>query len=202
MSFCKKLMLASGNVVLLLSIQSVNAKNLSLPEIGVSIEVPDDWKAVVQRGNGRTNAFLKPGADKDEQNVLRCRIDRHDLPGKFHQYTQERINTLYEQKPLTAKDFATQLTQYGGVPVSVTESGLAMLGSSRANWAISSATETVSTTTAYYMTKTYLSQTPRYAWNVQCGSASTVSASESSKTFRSGAPIFERLFSTFQYIEK
>lgn len=174
--------------------QLASAKGLFLQEIGVSVEVPDNWKAVIQSNGERTMALLKPEVDNDANSVLRCAINRHSLPERFRKITQERINALIEAQPLTSEKFAAQLAQYGGVPVSISESGLTTLGNSRANWALATANETVNGTTAHYKTKYYLAQTPGYAWNVQCASASTLSASASAQRYKSGEAIFERLF--------
>ncbi|OYT90310.1 MAG: hypothetical protein CFE43_18835 [Burkholderiales bacterium PBB3] len=140
---------------------------------------------------GRVGATLSPVHDANEANVARCRIDRHELPAHFRSYTQAQLNSAYASKPLTREDFAARLTQQAGVPVRVLEVGEAKLGSSLAYWALSQSSEQKGSTTAHYMSKTYLSQTPGFAWNVQCLTAATTGAAEAATLFRSSTSTFE-----------
>jgi hypothetical protein len=138
---------------------------------------------------------VKPNVDETESVALRCRIDRHDLPARFKEYTQVELNDAYTKKPLSREAFAAQLSQQAGMPVVVERTGSAKLGVALAYWALSSSSETISGTSAKFMSKTYLAQTPGYAWNVQCGAAVT-GARSAAEVYQSATSLFEDFLSS------
>lgn len=149
------------------------ARDLTLPELQVSFSLPSAWKHQVSQEPGRTSVLLKPNVDEKPSVALRCSIDRHELPARFKDYTQAQLNDAYKKKPLSREAFAAQLSQQAGTPVFVEQTGEASLGTALAYWALSTATQTAGGTTANFKSKTYLAQTPGYAWNVQCSVAVT-----------------------------
>jgi hypothetical protein len=76
-----------------------------------------------------------------------------------------------------------------------------MLDTSLAYWARSTASEQSGLTTTNYITKTYLSQTPGFAWNVQCFSASISGASKAAELYKVKEPDFEAFFSSIRLTE-
>ncbi|MCW7540444.1 hypothetical protein OOT46_21685 [Aquabacterium sp. A7-Y] len=188
-------------VVALFAHAHADAGDVSLPAVGVAFSVPDRWKHHVKEEPGRVGVSIRPASDSDATVAVRCRIDRHELPARFRKYTQQELNDAYASRPLDAAGFADRLGSHTGVPVAITAHGQAMLGDSLAYWAASTSSERTGASTADYVSKTYLSQTPGYAWNVQCGSASTRGAAKATAAYRQNEGAFDVFFSSVRFSE-
>jgi len=143
-----------------ISITKVEAKEVALPEVGVSFSIPESWRHEIKEEPGRVGILLKPTRDSDASAVARCRIDRHDLPERFRRYTQKELNGAYAAQPLDAAGFTNRLSAIAGMPVSVAKHGQAMFGDALAYWAKSTATETRGAATANFVSK-HTSRKPR-----------------------------------------
>jgi hypothetical protein len=174
------------------------AAEISVSKFGISFSIPDNWKYEVHEQPGGAFVFIKPTRDESPNIANRCRIDAHELPARFRSYTQEQLNNAYASKPLTSESFAGQLSQATGQHVVVSQIGQSMLGKNLAFWAIATSSESVGPTTAYFAAKHYLTQSPKYSWNIQCGSGSTTTAVAASTAFNNKAPVFEVFFASLQ----
>jgi hypothetical protein len=182
---------------LLLWGQRANAKEQAIPSLGVTVQIPENWKVEVREGKNRTMAFLKPNFEAVDS-AFHCTIDRQVTPESTKGYTQKQINSFIEEKSFTAHDFSTQLTALNGSPVSILQNGKSMLGANMSYWAVSTASQTEGLITAHFMSKIYLTQTPGYSWDVQCIAGSTTNETTVA-IFKSGQPILDQFFGTFQF---
>ena len=197
MSKCSLAVVAA--VSLATSTAKVNAGEVVLADAGVSFSIPESWRHEVKEEPGRLSILIKPIRDNDPSAVARCRIDRHDLPEQFRKYTQKELNDAYAANPLGVAGFTERLSATGGVPVSVSKHGQAMFGDALAYWAQSTASETRGPSTANFVSKTYLSQTPGFAWNAQCLGGATSGVSKAASTYRQSEATFEAFFSSIRF---
>jgi hypothetical protein len=109
------------------------------------------------------------------------------------------MNDAYAAQPLDGPDFAARLTAIVGRPVSVMMSGRTMLGDAAAYWAHSTSSDVIGQRTVHFEAKTYLSQTPGFAWNVTCAAASGNGATGASALYRDSEPLFESFFSSIRF---
>ena len=86
--------------------QSANAKEHAIPSLGVTAQIPENWKVEVRERKNRTMAFLKPDFEEVDS-VFHCTIDRQVTPESTKGYTQKQINAIPEEKLFTAHDFST-----------------------------------------------------------------------------------------------
>ena len=179
---------------------SSSATGASLASVGVSSSPPPGWVSAAREEPGRLGILLKPALDGDPSSVVRCRIDRHLLPGDFPLRTQTEMNDAYLSQPLNGPDFAARLTAVVGRPVSVITNGQSMLGNAAAYWARSTAAEMVEHRTYHIESKTFLSQTPGFSWNITCGAASGNGASGASALYRESERLFESFFSSIKFL--
>jgi hypothetical protein len=193
-------MIAAVAVWLGMSMAKVEAAEVVLPDVGVSFSIPENWRHEVKKEPGRIGIQLKPSRDIDASNVVRCRIDRHDLPERFRRYTQKELNGAYAAQPLDAAGFTSRLSAVAGMPVLVGKHGQAMFGDALAYWAQSTASETRGAASANFVSKTYLSQTPGFAWNVQCSGGTTSGASKAETTYKQSEATFEAFFSSIRFV--
>lgn len=178
----------------------VEAGEVVLADAGITFSIPNNWRHEFKKEPGRLGILIKPVRDNDPYAVVRCRIDRHDLPERFRKYTQKELNDAYAARPLDATGFAERLSAVAGQPVSVSKHGQAMLGDALAYWAQSTASDTSGSSTAYFVAKTYLSQTPGYAWNAQCSGGATTGASAAASTYKQAEATFEAFFSSIRFV--
>lgn len=186
-------------VSLAASTAKVNAGEVVLADAGVSFSIPESWRHEVKEEPGRLSILIKPKRDNGPSAVARCRIDRHDLPEQFRKYTQKELNAAYAANPIDAAGFTDRLSSTGGVPVLVSKHGQAMFGEALAYWAQSTASEKRGPSAVNFVSKTYLSQTPGFAWNAQCLGGAINGASKAASTYKQSEATFEAFFSSIRF---
>lgn len=175
-----------------------NAGEISIATLGISFKLPDHWTYKTHKEQGAAKILLSPISDDKPNIANRCLITAHDLPDSFRSYTQEQLNSAYASKPITNEFFTEQLSQAAGHRVTVARTGQGMLGKNLAYWATSTSSESIGLTTAFYFSKHYLTQSPKYAWNIHCGTASMTTAADAAKGFNNNAEKFDAFIASLR----
>ena len=140
---------------------------------------------------------MKPRTVAQDAFGFICAIDRHDLPVRFRGYTQDQLNSAYVEKPYTRDNFKTQMSQLQGTPVEILDTGRSRLDSSVAYWALATYSEISGGWTYRFKTKTYLTQTPGYAWTVTCMAGNATGSPDT--LYKRALPIFDAFFASIRF---
>ncbi|WP_423394038.1 hypothetical protein [Burkholderia sp. LMG 21824] len=170
--------------------------------VGMSVLVPDDWAIRADNPkhlvDGRTVVQFHALHLQSQSQSVTCEVNRIPLPPNFARYPQRQLDDAYLQHPMTRDDWQRRIQQTVGVSALDLEFGQGKLGGDASYWSVTTTRTMVGNVALNVKIKTFLSQTPHYAWNVQCATGS-LTMDEAQLLYRTYTPTFERIFQSFQH---
>jgi len=178
---------------------SAFSRQVAVPEATVSFDLPDRWEYRLASEPTRKIVAIRAGLRERGNVAFTCQIDRHDLPPNFRSYSQKQLNEAYASKPLDAEGFRARLATQVRGPLSIEKVGQTTIGGALAYWAVATVTEGQGTDLFRVVTKHFVTQTPGFAWMIQCGAGSVDKAKDPMVFFKEMEKPFEEFVASIKF---